>query len=104
MTSTGISIERLKKIIREELSVSLTEDVDHEGIKNAVTGASKLLSAVQAFKQSAPPSALNAVTPHINQLQRVLEDMLSNPGGYVAQPKVEPKKVSLRAVKGESKK
>lgn len=98
MTQPKLKLKDLRRIVKEELS-ALTERVDHAGINKVVTGASKLLAAVEAFKESAPPSAINAVTPHIDELERVLEDMVSTPGSYVPKPKVEPKKVSLKAVK-----
>lgn len=98
MTQPKLKLKDLRRIVKEELS-ALSERVDHAGINKVVTGASKLLAAVEAFKESAPPSAINAVTPHIDELERVLEDMVSTPGSYVPKPKVEPKKVSLKAVK-----
>jgi hypothetical protein len=79
----------------------VTEAVDHASIRDVVNVASKLLAAVEMFKEKASPHAINAVTPHIGTLEKVLEDMVSTPGSYVQKPKVEPKKVSLRAVKGE---
>jgi len=98
MTQAKIKLDDLRKIIGEELA-TLKEQVDHAGIRDVVTGASKLLAAVEAFKAAAPPTAINAVTPHLDHLERTLEDMVSTPGSYVPRPKVEPKKVSLRAVK-----
>jgi exopolyphosphatase/pppGpp-phosphohydrolase len=94
-----LKLRDLRKIVKEELD-QLNEQIDHAGIKDVVTGASKLLASVEAFKKSAPRSAINAVTPHINELERVLEDMVSSPGSYVVKPKPEPKKVSLKPVKG----
>ena len=98
MTQAKINVKDLRKIINEELS-SLNEAVDHAAIRDVVNGAQKLLAAVEAFKTSAPPSAINAVTPHIDEMERVLEDMLSTPGSYVPKKKIEPKKVSLKAIK-----
>lgn len=101
MMRTKIKLDDVRRIVKEELK-AIHEQVDHAAIKDVVTGASKLLAAVEAFKGSAPPSAINAVTPHMGSLERVLEDMVNSPGSYVARPKVEPKKVSLRAVKAEA--
>lgn len=98
MTQAKINVKDLRRIIKEELS-SMNEQVDHAAIKDVIVGAQKLLAAVEGFKGSAPPSAISAVTPHIDELERVLEDMLSTPGSYVPKKKVEPKKVSLKAVK-----
>jgi hypothetical protein len=95
-----ININDLRKIINEEIS-NLNEAVDHAGIRDIVNGASKLLAAVEAFKKTAPHSAINAVTPHITELEKTLEDMVSTPGSYVPKQKIEPKKVSLKAVKSQ---
>lgn len=100
MTKAKINIDDLRRIVKEELT-ALTEQVDHAGIKDVVNGAAKLLGAVETFKSAAPPSAINAVTPFLDQLEKTLEDMVSSPGSYVPRPKVEPKLVQLRAVKSE---
>lgn len=94
-----ISLDRLREIVKEELS-TVNEQVDHAAIKDIVTHASKLLAAVETFKKNAGPSAINGVTPHIDALEKILEDMVSSPSSYVSKPKAELKKVSLRAVKG----
>lgn len=96
--SPKLTLNDLKKIIKEELS-TLSEQVDHNGIKDVVTGASKLLAAIEDFKKTAPVSAINATTPHLTNLEKVLEDMVSTPGSYVSKPKIEPKIVSLKATK-----
>lgn len=99
--SDKISMTKLREIIQQEL-VSVNEVVDHKSINGIVGVASKLLAAVEGFKEKAPPAAINAVTPHLSELEKVLENMLSSPGSYVPQPKKEPKKVSLVAAKKES--
>lgn len=101
MTKPKITIDRLREIISEEIStgVKVTEAVDHKGINSIVSVASKLLAAVEGFKEKAPPAAINAVTPHLGELEKTLENMINTPGSYVPQPKREPKKVSLKAVK-----
>lgn len=98
MMRATLKLNDLRRIVKEELMV-MREAVDHTAIRDVVTGASKLLAAVEAFKKTAPPSAVNAVTPHVDEMQRVLEDMVSTPGSYVPKPKVEPKRVSLKPVK-----
>jgi hypothetical protein len=96
-----IGLLKLRQLINEELK-QVDEAVDHNSIRDIVTVASKLLAAVEGFKEKAPPAAVNAVTPHLGEMERVLEDMVSSPGSYVARPKVEPKRVSLKAVKKEA--
>jgi len=92
-------IKRLRKIIQEEHKKLISEQVDHEAIRDVVTSASKLLAAVESFKATAPPHVINALVPHADSLEKMLEDMLGNPGSYVQKAKPEPRKVSLRAVK-----
>ncbi len=98
--SPKISLVRLKQLIGEELQ-KVTEQVDHKSISDIVGVASKLLAAVEAFKEKAPPAAVNATTPHLAELERVLENMLSSPGSYVPRVKKEPKRVTLKATKSE---
>lgn len=101
-TNHKITPKRLREIIKEEIHV-VAEAVDHKGI-SAITGAaSKLLAAVEGFREKAPPSVINAVTPHLGELEKQLEAMLSNPGSYIPKPKVEPKRVSLKPIKKEGK-
>jgi hypothetical protein len=94
-----INLTDLRRIVREELK--LNEAVDHAAIRDIVTDASKLLAAVEAFNSTASESAKNALVPHIDKIEKVLEDMVSTPGSYVAKPKLVPKKVTLRQVKSE---
>lgn len=97
-----MKLSKLKNIISEELSTIL-EEVDHQTIKDVVTAASKLLSSVEAFKKTSPQSCKDALMPQIDQIQKSLEDMLSNPSSYVPKKKPQMKKVSLKAVSTENK-
>lgn len=98
MTTPKIGLLRLRQLINEELK-TVTEQVDHASAAAIVTAASKLLHAIEGFKEKASPAAINAVTPHLGEIEQVLENMVETPGSYVAKPKIEPKKVSLKAVK-----
>lgn len=96
-----ISKQRLQKIIAEELK-TLKEDVssgpvDHMAIKDVVAKAADLITAIAEFKEEATPAMLNAMTPHINNVEKALQNMVSTPGSYVTVAKKEPKKVSLRS-------
>jgi hypothetical protein len=97
MAIKKISTAKLREMIETELT-ALSEQVDHESIRDVVTAAQKLLSAVETFKASATPAAINSVTPHIDHIEKVLEDMLNTPGSYVAKQS-SYKKVSLKPVK-----
>ncbi len=92
----------LRKIVVEELS-AIREQVDHEGVKHVVTTASKLLKALEQFKEKEPtPAMVNAMTPHLDTMISLLESMISNPSSYVVRIKPEPRTVRLRAVKDKS--
>lgn len=91
-----ITEERLRQIITEELS-SLKEDVDHEGVKQVVNGASKLLKACQAFQENPTPAMTNATTPHLSNLVQALEAMLNNPVSYTVQKPKARRVVKLRS-------
>ncbi len=105
MTAPKISLLRLRQLVKEEIEQnnSVNEAVDHKGINSIVTVASKLLAAVEGFKEKAPPAAINALTPHLAEVEKMLENMVSSPGSYVPTPKKEPKTVSLRATKTEGR-
>lgn len=92
--------KQVRKIVREEILRSLREAVDHEGITSVVSSASKLLKAIAEFQEDAAPAAVNAISPAINDVVSRLEDMVSNPGGYVERPSTQ-KIVSLRAQSSE---
>lgn len=100
MSEAKITSARLREIIKEELAKQqIDEQVDHASMSAVTTAASKLLKAIEGFKEKASAHAINAVTPGLGELEKTLENMVSNPGTYVVKPKPEPKKVSLRAVK-----
>ena len=77
----------------------MNEKVDHSSIKSVVTNASELLDAIESFKEKAGVTAVNAVTPHIGQLETTLEDMLSSPASYVQKVKLGPQKISFKPTK-----
>lgn len=98
MTTPKINAVQLRQIIQEEIRRQVVgEAVDHKSISSIVAVASKLMAAVDGFKEKAPPAAINAVTPHLAELEKVLENMVSSPGSYVPQPKKVQQKVSLKA-------
>lgn len=99
MTTPKITLERVRQIISEEVSAAtIKEAVDHKGITDVVNVASKLLAAIEDFKEKAPHAAINAVTPHISELEKVLENMVSSPGSYVPVQKKKAQHVSLKPV------
>src|SRR5258708_159142 len=97
---TGIAIERLRKIVIEELDAdrSIREQVDHEGVRTVVNAASKLFKAIESFKSDANNSMTSSVTPGLDDVFRTLEDMLNSPASYVDKPAPMPQRVTLKPV------
>jgi len=96
MKTLRISQQRLRELISEEIERAVVNEfVDHSSISTVTTATSRLLAAIEQFKEKAPPAAINAVTPHLSELERVLENMMTSPGSYVPVPKREPRTVTL---------
>ena len=101
MSKPQISLPRLKEIIKDEVNRHLKEAVDHDDAASLAMSAAKLLKAIEAFKEKASPAATNAVTPHMAALETALDNIVSAPRSYVAQPKKEPQHVSMTSKKAE---
>ena len=97
MNKQRISMPRLKEIIRDELR----EALDHDDAAALVGVVSKLFKAIEAFEEKASPAAINAATPHLGELKKVLNAIVDAPRSYVSQPKKEPQHVSMKAGKAE---
>jgi hypothetical protein len=97
-----IDIVNLREMIKTEINV-LNEQLDHNGIRDVVTHASKFLAELEKFQDNATGTMLNAVTPQITKLAVTLEDMVSTPGSYVDQPKRVQQRVSLKPAKKNKK-
>ena len=99
-----ISNQRLREIIIEEAKKILSEDaVDHVAVKDVVNKSADLITALAEFKEDASAAMMNALTPHLNNVEKALQNMLSTPGSYVSAPKKEPKVVSLRSTTTSTK-
>ena len=99
MKTLTITQDRLRELINEELEKALVNEfVDHSSISTVTGAASKLLAAIESFKdkvKESAPAAINAVTPHLSELERVLENMVTTPGSYVPVPRKEPRTITL---------
>lgn len=91
MKKYSISVSTIKKIINEELN--------HVEIKTVVDNASELLSAINDFTESASSTALNALTPQLDSMKKVLNDMLHTPSSYVEKKKKEKVHISFKPTK-----
>lgn len=79
--------KKIREIIQSELI--LKEQIDHQSIKDVVSVASKLLSALETFMKSAPENLVKTTHKNITSLSSVLEDMVKAPGKYLAPKKKE---------------
>ena len=65
-----------------------------------MTSASKLLTALESFRDSVSDrKAIDAVSPHLDSLMIIMDQMVDHASTYVDDPKVEPKKVILKVSK-----
>lgn len=102
-----IELNRLKKIIREELSNRLVEGDDHNVASKQMTSATKLLNALEVFKADASAKAKAELGQPMEELEKLLNRVIASPMQYVdvtAPPAVDAekgKKVSLKPAKSQ---
>jgi len=100
MTKTAkLSIEEayLRKLVTQELQ-KLHEEVDHEGVKDVVSCASKMLKAISVFNDTANEPMKESLLPHLEMVVTLLEGMIETPGGYIPRQRPDPKTIKLRRV------
>jgi len=95
-----IGISRLKTIIREELQ-NIYEGVDEDAAAKIMSGASKLLNAIESFKESASEKVKAEVGSNLDGVEQLLKRIVSSPMQYVDVAAPAPKKVSLKPEKKE---
>jgi len=96
-----IKLSELKKIIAEEISLlsEKTNREQREQIDKISNQASKLLNAIEDFKESVDPIASGEIMPHLDKVEEILDDMHRNARGYVEKMQSRVKKVSLKPAK-----
>ena len=98
MTKTvNLSIKEkwLRTLVMQELQ-TISEDIDHESVKDIVSAASKMLKAISAFNDTANEPMKESLQPYLEQVGSLLEGMIETPGGYVPRQRIEPKTIKLR--------
>lgn len=95
-----IGISRLKKIIREELQ-NIYEGADEDAAAKIMSGASKLLNAIESFKESASEKVKAEVGSNLDNIEQMLKRIVSSPMQYVDATSPGPKKVTLKPEKKE---
>lgn len=90
-----IHVSRLKQIIREELGM-IHEGEDHDAATKIMGAATKLLSAIESFKEAASEKVKAELTD-LNSVESILKRVIASPMQYVDATKVPVKKVTLKA-------
>jgi len=94
-----IKIDRLQAIIREELA-SLKEGTDHDAASKMMSSATKLLKAVETFKETASEKSKSEFGGNLDSIQQTLQRIIASPMQYVDATKPGAvKKVSLKPTK-----
>lgn len=93
-----ITLQTLKKIIREEVT-SLHEGVDHDTASKVMSAATKLLSAIESFKESASEKAKSEMGSNLDSVEQLLNRIVASPMQYVDATKPPVKKVTLKPQK-----
>jgi molybdenum-dependent DNA-binding transcriptional regulator ModE len=73
-----ITLETLKKIIREEVS-NLHEGADHDSASKVMSAAAKLLSAIETFKENASEKAKAEIGTNLDSAQQILSRIVASP-------------------------
>ena len=90
-----IGLARLKKIIREEIE-NLHEGEDHDSASKIVSGATKLLNALESFKETASEKVKAEIGSNLDGLEQILKRVVSSPMQYVDVTKPPVQKVTLK--------
>jgi len=78
-----IDLDRLRTIIREELSATLTEGADHDAASKQMTSATKLLSALESFKETASEKIKAELGQCVEDMEKLLNRVIASPMQYV---------------------
>lgn len=97
-----IALNTLKRIIREEMS-SLREGQDHDTAAKIMSSASKLLSAVEDFKESSSEKVRAEIMTHVEEVEKVLNRIMASPMQYLDAVKPPQQKVTLKSKKEPAK-
>lgn len=93
-----IELDRLKKIIREEIE-NLNEGDAHDAATKQASVAAKLLKAIETFKNTASEKAKSDFGESISSVEQILVRIINSPMQYIDAPKPVVKKVSLKPSK-----
>jgi len=78
-----IDLKKLQESINKNAQV-IYESLNTAEAKSLYVLVVDLYEEINAFEKEAPPAALNALSPHLQQVQSMLENMLREPLNYVS--------------------
>lgn len=88
---TQMSIKHIKQIIAEEVQQLLEKksdkEEDHSQMARVVKAASDLLSALSTFDKVASGPMVNALGSHVEEMRKLLRNMVETPASYVQKSK-----------------
>lgn len=93
-----ITLQTLKRIIHEEV-VNLREGADHDTASKNVSAATKLLSAIESFKDGASEKAKAEMGTNLDAVEQLLNRIVASPMQYVDATKPPAQKVTLKPQK-----
>ena len=96
-----IGLEKLKKIIQEEM-LNLHEGADHENGSKVMNAATLLLKAIEAFKDKASEKSKAAMEENLASVEKILIRIATSPMQYVDATKPTARKVSLKPQKSSN--
>lgn len=93
-----IALSRIKQIIREELQ-NLDEGQDHDSASKIMSSATKLLNAIESFKDDVSERAKGELGTNLDEVENILNRIVSSPMQYVDVAKPQAQKVTLKPTK-----
>lgn len=78
-----INLKKLQENINKNAQV-IYESLNTAEAKSLYVLVVDLYEEINSFEKEAPPAALNALSPHLQQVQSMLENMLREPLNYVS--------------------
>lgn len=84
-----INLKTLQENINKNAQV-IYESLNTAEAKSLYVLVVDLYEEINSFEKEAPPAALNALSPHLQHVQSMLENMLREPLNYVSRSEEEP--------------
>lgn len=78
-----------------------SEGTDHDTASKIMSGATKLLSAIETFKETASEKVKSEIGSNLDGVEQLLNRIVASPMQYVDVTAPGPKKVSLKPEKKE---